>query len=204
MSEGKSKFTTWVTRSMSTPRPTTSVATRARRRPSRKARSVASRWSCFRAPCMTPQRSRPKCSATRTPRSSAALRVPTKISALPGVLPSPRPRASSKCLNNIGSFCSKLLYLHCEDSTTSTIWWISRGGSVTPEWPGSSKRLPPCASEPSSPSSGFAETREKVWLLLQRRCAACSTSTGHVAEKKSICRSLRIASEIAVTSSSKP
>mmetsp|Transcript_35276 Transcript_35276/g.112211 ORF Transcript_35276/g.112211 Transcript_35276/m.112211 type:complete len:265 (+) Transcript_35276:1144-1938(+) len=208
MSWGKSKMTTWLTWAMSTPRPRTSVATSARSRPSRKALRVTSRWSCFLAPCMTPQRSRPKCLATTAPRSSAASRVPTKIRALPGVGPSSPPSALSRCFNRSGIFCSMAEPWLQWVLTTSTTCRISRGGSVMPEWPGSSRRAPASApgasSAPGSPASGSAETLLKLWPRAQSRRAAASTSGGQVAEKKSIWRSARTSAAMAATSGPKP
>mmetsp|Transcript_3908 Transcript_3908/g.11127 ORF Transcript_3908/g.11127 Transcript_3908/m.11127 type:complete len:319 (-) Transcript_3908:480-1436(-) len=208
MSSGKSKITTWLTLDMSTPRPTTSVATRAWILPSRNACSVASRCSCFRAPCITPQRSRPKYRATSSPRSSAALRVFTNIRAFPAGAPISPPSASSRCRKSSGSFFCigpwPPFHSLQEVLMMSTCCRISRGGRVRP-WrlvtrsPSSSELYP---SAP--PPAGATETFWAEAPDLQSRLAACSTSGGQVAEKKSIWRSLRISAEIAATSSSKP
>mmetsp|Transcript_61859 Transcript_61859/g.164477 ORF Transcript_61859/g.164477 Transcript_61859/m.164477 type:complete len:268 (-) Transcript_61859:27-830(-) len=210
MSSGKSKMITCVTPGMSTPLPSTSVATSALMWPLRNAARVDSRCSCFRAPCITPQRCSPKWCATSSPSSSAATRVRTKISAFPGGAPTSPPRAPSRWRSSSGSFLRigprplsqspKLL------SITSIVCVITRGGSARPLCPEPSAPppRPSVARSSCASSSGRAKTFSARPPRLHRRQAACSTSGGQVAEKNSIWRSGRISAEILVMSSSKP
>mmetsp|Transcript_88395 Transcript_88395/g.279714 ORF Transcript_88395/g.279714 Transcript_88395/m.279714 type:complete len:271 (+) Transcript_88395:352-1164(+) len=214
MSPGKSKMITWLTSAMSTPRPSTSVVKSAFTRPSRKARSAASRCSCVRLPCITPQRSRPKRRATVAPSSSASSRRLTKTKAFPGVSPSSPPSAPSRWVSSRGSFRSMAASRLQWDQRvliTSTFWWISRGGSAMPARPGSVRlaagagaAAAASAAPPSASSAGAAETRSKGCPREQRRWAAASTSGGQVAEKKRTWRSGRTFRAMAATSGSKP